>query len=447
MRMAKVTGCLDSLRLRRHGIARHMRVFSHTTAAERLALFALARSLPPRARALEIGSHIGSSALFLCAGLSQRGGHLICVDNWLNENMPDGAKDTYPEFAENTRSYAGMITPVRKFSNTLTEGDIGGMLDLAFIDGDHVEQAVREDFILMAPWVKPGGFIAFHDASSQLPRRQCRAWRSAGRSAVGTGETGRQPGRHPTYRPCRMTGYVFTADVHSAAGALAGARRILGEELPQSLLDVGCGWGTWLRAAKALGIADVNGIDAQALPEYDDLDGAVMVRDLSQPFDLGRRFDVVLCLEVAEHLDDAHAASLIASLCRHGDRIIFSAACPNQFGQNHVNCQWPAYWQTRFNAAGFACSDSIRWDIWDDPEIEPWYRQNLFVAEKSPSTAGSEPRLRAAIHPDMLPFLGILDRIEVETGRLSMRWYLRNLLAAIGGRSLRLFASQRATGR
>ena len=146
-----------------HGLKKHMRVFSHTTAAERLALFDLARSLPPGACALEIGSHIGSSALFICAGLSRGSGKLICVDPWMNETMPDGPKDTFGEFMSNTRQYAEMITPIRKYSNKLTAIDIGGPLDLALIDGDHSEAAVREDFAIVSQWIKPGGYIAFHD--------------------------------------------------------------------------------------------------------------------------------------------------------------------------------------------------------------------------------------------------------------------------------------------
>jgi predicted O-methyltransferase YrrM len=154
---------VTTLRLRRHGLARHMGVFSHTSPAERLALFEMASKLPPGARALEIGAHIGSSALFICAGLAHGGGHLICVDTWTNETMPDGVKDTYAEFNANTRPYAHMITTVRKRSSELLGSDVGGPLDFAFIDGDHSESAVRADFRVVAPWVKPGGLIAFHD--------------------------------------------------------------------------------------------------------------------------------------------------------------------------------------------------------------------------------------------------------------------------------------------
>lgn len=164
-----VDDAVTTLRLRRHGLQRHMRVFSHSTPAERLALFQMTKQLRPGARALEIGSHIGSSALFICAGLKHGGGHLVCVDTWMNQTMPDGEKDTLAEFKSNTAPYADMITMVRKYSRELTPEDIGGPLDFVFIDGDHSESAVRTDFRLIVPFVKPSGLIAFHDLRSNYP--------------------------------------------------------------------------------------------------------------------------------------------------------------------------------------------------------------------------------------------------------------------------------------
>jgi predicted O-methyltransferase YrrM len=158
-----------SLRLRRHGLHRHMRVFSHSSPIERLALFQMATLMPPGARALEIGSHIGSSALFICAGLVRAGGNLICVDTWMNQTMPDGEKDTFAEFKTNTQPFAHMITMVRKYSYELTSEDISGPLDFVFIDGDHTEDGVRTDFRLIAPWVKVGGLVAFHDLHPVYP--------------------------------------------------------------------------------------------------------------------------------------------------------------------------------------------------------------------------------------------------------------------------------------
>ena len=148
---------------------RHMRVFSHTTPEERIALFELARALPEGARAMEIGSHIGSSALFLCEGLRHSSGHLLCVDTWMNETMPDGEKDTFAEFTANVRPYADMITPIRKRSDQLSQDDVGSLLDFVFLDGDHSEGAVRRDLATVTPWLKHGGRLAFHDVNMSFP--------------------------------------------------------------------------------------------------------------------------------------------------------------------------------------------------------------------------------------------------------------------------------------
>ena len=42
-----------------------------------------------------------------------------------------------------------------------------GLIDFAFIDGDHTYEGVKEDFEKYAPLVRQGGLVAFHDI---LPR-------------------------------------------------------------------------------------------------------------------------------------------------------------------------------------------------------------------------------------------------------------------------------------
>jgi len=172
--------------------------------------------------------------------------------------------------------------------------------------------------------------------------------------------------------------------------------------LPESLVDVGCGTGTWLRAAIDSGISDVIGIDGVEIPRDRLLfpSDKFHCRDLCAPVDLGRRFELAICLEVAEHLDQDAGRILIRTLTKHADVILFSAACPGQSGQHHVNCQWPEYWQALFNSEGYACDDSPRWTIWDDSLIEVWYRQNIFIARRDPG-AGKEPRIKSIIHPEM----------------------------------------------
>lgn len=230
-----------------------------------------------------------------------------------------------------------------------------------------------------------------------------------------------------------MVEYVHTADVHSLSGARKGLAYLLDGRSPRSLLDVGCGNGTWMRAAVEHGVETVVGVDgvADARP-LAGLDGAAFHHfDLTQPLDLGHKFDLVISLEVAEHLPPAHAATFVASLARHGDLIFFSAACPGQHGQHHVNCQWPSYWQDLFNAEGFVCTDEIRRRMWSDPEVEPWYRQNIFACHRDPERAGREPRLNAQIHPDMVAYLHLIPSADIEDAKLPLSWYLRTSAAAI----------------
>jgi SAM-dependent methyltransferase len=230
--------------------------------------------------------------------------------------------------------------------------------------------------------------------------------------------------------------YDHRENRHSIGGAAAAFSVIVGEPRPASLLDVGCGTGTWLRAASDLGIPDLCGLDGIVMPQdrlcvSRDL---IQLKNLAEPFFLGRRFDIALCVEVAEHLPETSAAILISSLVAHSDAIVFSAACPGQPGQHHVNCQWPEYWQRLFNDNGFVCDDSVRWKIWGDDRIEPWYRQNLFVAHKHPTEAGTEPRLQGVIHPMLLDAmyhsLASRELHLVETGMKPSSWYFRTLSKA-----------------
>lgn len=172
-----------------------------------------------------------------------------------------------------------------------------------------------------------------------------------------------------------------------------------------SVLDVGCGTGTWLKVFQESyeGI-EVLGIDGA----YVDRDQLVIdeknfkPRDLREPFNLQRRFDLVLCLEVAEHLPESCAADLIASLCGHSDRIIFSAAVPGQGGQNHINEQWPAYWRALFEKQGYAMRDAIRPAIWNNREVDVWYRQNMFVYVKDAESEKLGQGVQMAeIHPEL----------------------------------------------
>jgi SAM-dependent methyltransferase len=250
--------------------------------------------------------------------------------------------------------------------------------------------------------------------------------------------------------------YDHSQNRHTLEGPAAALSYLFPDGMPKSILDVGCGTGTWLRAVLDRGQVDVFGIDGVDISAEKLLIDRKFFRncDLTSQIDLGRKFDAVLCLEVAEHLDSEFAPVLVKTLTRHADKVIFSAACPDQPGQHHVNCQWPEYWQRLFNDEGFACDDSLRWRIWSVEAIEPWYRQNLFIARRDPGLASRESRISAVMHPDVFqPHLRSLKeaiqedlRIEhisqIEQGAMSAGWYVSTLFKGPGAK-LRRFLSQK----
>jgi SAM-dependent methyltransferase len=151
---------------------------------------------------------------------------------------------------------------------------------------------------------------------------------------------------------------------------------------PQSVVDVGCGVGAWLSVFKALGVKDVIGLDGSWARSHWQLSADEFIdQDVGAPISLPRRFDLVVCLEVGEHVPADSAPILVDSLCKLGPVVLFSAAVPLQGGVHHVNEQWPDYWAALFEARGYVTVDGLRARFWNNPKIDWWYVQNslLFV--------------------------------------------------------------------
>jgi hypothetical protein len=72
--------------------------------------------------------------------------------------------------------------------------------------------------------------------------------------------------------------------------------------------------------------------------------------------------------------------SFVTELCELAPFILFSAAVPGQGGVGHYNEQWSSYWAALFADNGYVVSTTLRAELWDNPGVEHWYRQNLMVA-------------------------------------------------------------------
>lgn len=149
---------------------------------------------------------------------------------------------------------------------------------------------------------------------------------------------------------------------------------------PKSVVDVGCGQGVWTAEFKAAGCS-VMGVDGDyvSIPHLEIDPSEFHAMDLNHPVDLGTH-DLAVSLEVAEHLEPSRARGFVEDLCRAAPVVLFSAAFPGQGGIGHVNEQPIGYWVDLFSAQSRIVSGALRWMVWDDPEVAPYYKSNLLVA-------------------------------------------------------------------
>jgi hypothetical protein len=109
-----------------------------------------------------------------------------------------------------------------------------------------------------------------------------------------------------------MAGYDAEFHTIEADGCLRSAQVVLAHLrafLPFcSSVDVGCGAGTWVKAMREAEVEDVVGIDGEfARPVLRIPPERFLARDLREPIALGRRFDLALLLDMAEHLPPERA--------------------------------------------------------------------------------------------------------------------------------------------
>lgn len=123
---------------------------------------------------------------------------------------------------------------------------------------------------------------------------------------------------------------------------------------PKTVLDLGCNVGWWLYWFYQNGVKDATGVDGDNMAKDFKLnDYNLVISDLTKPIELRFKFDLLLCLEVAEHLDEKYSDVLVNTACRHSDTVFWSAATPGQTGYNHVNEQPHEYWIEKFNERGY----------------------------------------------------------------------------------------------
>ena len=149
---------------------------------------------------------------------------------------------------------------------------------------------------------------------------------------------------------------------------------------PRSILDVGCGTGRSLDYFLSREI-DTQGVEGSALgiskakhPER------IMNWNLNKELNLHRKFDLVWCFEVAEHIHPDYLESLLKTLTNHSETIVMSAAHPGQGGIGHFNEQPRQYWLEAFARHGYHHNDELTRQLCEN---WTWYPENIFVFQST----------------------------------------------------------------
>lgn len=233
--------------------------------------------------------------------------------------------------------------------------------------------------------------------------------------------------------------YTHTLEIHNPNAARKILPRVFKHVPVKSVLDIGCGTGTWLQVVEELGVNDYLGIDGDWVDRSQLVisSNKFLSSDLTKPLELGRKFDLVICLEVVEHLPVTSAETIVRTLISHSNTILFSAAIPKQGGQRHINEQPVFFWVDLFEKNGYRFYDLLRPTIWKDDSIEWWYRQNIFLVSNNDLIEPVSSIINDYVHPDL--FYNKMQKFErlkilydtLQSGNSSPWFYLKLFFRAL----------------
>jgi SAM-dependent methyltransferase len=142
----------------------------------------------------------------------------------------------------------------------------------------------------------------------------------------------------------------------------------------KTAVDIGCGDGRYVRNLNGHGIKCV-GFDGY--PETIKIP-ACGVCDFSKPVDVGK-FDLVLCLEVGEHIPRKYEQIFLDNVVRAAfDWIVLSWAIPGQGGNGHVNCRDNWYIAKEMRRRDYEFYAEITKKLRESSTIS-WFRNTLMV--------------------------------------------------------------------
>jgi SAM-dependent methyltransferase len=145
------------------------------------------------------------------------------------------------------------------------------------------------------------------------------------------------------------------------------ADHIISDIGPTTVLDAGCALGFLVETLRERGVP-AYGVDISEFAiasVHLSIKPFCWVGSLADP--LPQRYDLVVTIEVLEHIPAADGERVIANLCAYTDDILFSSTPFDYKEATHCNVRPPEYWAERFARHGF-----YRDVEFDATFITPW---------------------------------------------------------------------------
>lgn len=153
------------------------------------------------------------------------------------------------------------------------------------------------------------------------------------------------------YKHCCGQPYVRNEVWLEFFGRVAG--RIVADVAPGRVLDAGCAMGFLVETLRDRGV-DAWGIDISAFAieqVYAPVKPYCRVGSVTD--DLGGPWDLIVSIEVAEHMPIRDAETAIANMCARTNDVLFSSSPVDYREPTHVNVHPPEYWAEQFARHGF----------------------------------------------------------------------------------------------
>ena len=158
---------------------------------------------------------------------------------------------------------------------------------------------------------------------------------------------------------------------------------------PTSYVDCGAALGDLVNEALTQQI-DAYGIEGSeaCFPYLQCPREHMLILDLSVPIIIPRKYDVLTCFEVAEHIEEQSVDIFIANICQMSNNLVISICDYGPTTKIHPTVKPHSWWLKKFNVYQFVrCVDkeSILKQYWEPikqrPAVKEEYR-NLVILEK-----------------------------------------------------------------